>query len=100
MSEETFEPKGLADFEGGRQNDIEENLRKQDAKRQRIVQRHGVPRVMQTGDNNDPGNHRLHSDLNLPPPRIRESELTMRSELTASSHTMSVSLLSISNVAR
>lgn len=75
LSEETFEPKGLADFEGGRQHDIEENLRKQDVKRQRIVQRHGVPHVMQTVDNNDPGNHRLHSELNLPPPRVRESEL-------------------------
>ena len=75
LSEETFEPKGLADFEGGRPNDIEENLRKQDVKRQRIVQRHGVPHVMQTVDNNDPGNHRLHSELNLPPPRVRESEL-------------------------
>lgn len=76
LNEETFKPKTLADFEGSCEKDVEESLKKQDEKRQRIVERHGVPNGVQTGANlNDSDARRQHNELNLPPPRVRGGEL-------------------------
>lgn len=76
FNEETFKPATLAELEGPRKKDLEEQLMKQDVKRQRIFERHDTPAaVQQVNALNDPSTIRRRSKLMLPAPQVSEREL-------------------------
>ena len=76
FNEETFKPATLAELEGPRKKDLEEQLMKQDIKRQRINERHDTPSAVQkVNELNDPSTIRRRSKLMLPTPQVSEREL-------------------------
>eukprot|EP00227_Mantoniella_beaufortii_P014173 CAMPEP_0197595674 /NCGR_PEP_ID=MMETSP1326-20131121/23444_1 /TAXON_ID=1155430 /ORGANISM="Genus nov. species nov., Strain RCC2288" /LENGTH=801 /DNA_ID=CAMNT_0043162063 /DNA_START=186 /DNA_END=2591 /DNA_ORIENTATION=- len=76
FNEETFKPATLAELEGPRKKDLEEQLMKQDLKRQRINERHDTPSAVQKiNELNDPSKIRRRTKLMLPTPQVSEREL-------------------------
>eukprot|EP00898_Chlorokybus_atmophyticus_P003250 jgi/Chlat1/3926/Chrsp26S04028 len=66
----------LEQMEGKRRVDVEAQLRKIDAAKNKILERHDAPSaVQQVNKLNDPGQVRKRSKLNLPAPQISDREL-------------------------
>ena len=82
FDESTFKPTTMEEMEGPRKKDLEEQLRKQDAKRQQIAERRDPLGAAQTAASvNDPGAVRRRNALVLPPPRVSERELEQIAKL-------------------
>ena len=76
FDESAFKPVTMEEMEGPRKKDLEEQLRKQDAKRAQIAERHDALGAARTAANlNDPGAVRRRNALVLPAPRVSEREL-------------------------
>ena len=76
FEESAFKPTTMEEMEGPRKKDLEEQLRKQDAKRLQIAERHDALGAVRTAANlNDPGAVRRRNTLVLPAPRVSEREL-------------------------
>ena len=74
--EQPFKPLTMAELEGPRRRDIEENLMRQDVKRQKIHERHDTPAaVVQVNKLNDVDGTRRRSKLMLPAPQMSDREL-------------------------
>ena len=71
FDESAFKPVTMEEMEGPRKKDLEEQLRKQDAKRAQIAERHDALGAARTAANlNDPGAVRRRNALVLPAPRV------------------------------
>lgn len=76
ISDKPSFPLTVEDLEGKRRVDVEAQQRKQDASKNKIVQRHDAPAaVLQVNKLNDPEAVRKRSKLTLPAPQISDREL-------------------------
>ena len=76
FDEKNFKPTTVEEMEGPRKKDLEEKLRAQDVKRQRINERRDAPSAVATTNAlNDPSAVRRRSKLMLPEPQVSDREL-------------------------
>ena len=76
FDERNFKPTTVEEMEGPRKKDLEEKLRAQDVKRQRINERRDAPSAVATTNAlNDPSAVRRRSKLMLPEPQVSDREL-------------------------
>lgn len=76
FDEKNFKPTTIEEMEGPRKKDLEEKLRAQDVKRQRINERRDAPSAVATTNAlNDPSAVRRRSKLMLPEPQVSDREL-------------------------